>query len=210
MEHRRRKKESDDKAPLPARAKGRERRRQIVETAKQRLLAAGVEGLVLREIAEELGITHGNLQYYFATKASLLEAIFDEEIVKYTDTMKNALGATSTRQGRLSTFLDSSIDLLSIDEVRLWHILFGVAHQNPDLAAILKRENERYENTLCDALGEIFPEMHAERRSHVAQMIRMLIDGLGITVIYERPDSPRITALKSEIKVLLNTLLNLE
>jgi hypothetical protein len=41
-------------------------------------------------------------------------------------------------------------------------------------------------------------------------MIRMLIDGLGITVIYERPDSPRITALKSEIKVLLNTLLNLE
>lgn len=210
MERRGRKKAGEDKAQFPARAKGRERRRQIVETAKQRLLAAGVEGLVLREIAEELGITHGNLQYYFATKSSLLGAIFDEEIVKYTDTMKNALSATSTRQGRLATFLDSSIDLLSIDEVRLWHILFGVAHQNPDLAAILKRENERYENTLRDALGEIFPEMHAERRSHVAQMIRMLIDGLGITVIYERPDSPRITALKSEIKVLLNTLLNLE
>lgn len=201
---------AEAKAQLPARAKGRERRRQIVDTAKRRLLAAGVEGLVLREIAEELGITHGNLQYYFGTKASLLEAIFDEEIVKYTDTMKIALGATSSRQGRIATFLDSSIDLLSIDEVRLWHLLFGVAHQSPELAAILKRENERYENTLSEAMGDIFPEMAADRRSHVAQMIRMLIDGLGITVIYERPDSPRMTALKSEIKVLLNTLLTLE
>jgi len=194
----------------PVRAKGRERRRQIVEAAKRRLLSAGVEGLVLREIAEELGITHGNLQYYFPTKSDLLGAIFDEEIVKYTDTMKTALGAASTRQGRLATFLDSSVDLLSIEDVRLWHVLFGVAHQNPELAAILKRENERYETTLSDELGGIFPEMPAERRMHVAKMIRMLIDGLGITVIYERPDSPGLTALKGEIKVLLNTLLNLE
>lgn len=194
----------------PARAKGRERRRQIVEAAKRRLLAAGVEGLVLRDIAEELGITHGNLQYYFGTKASLLEAIFDEEIVKYTDTMKHALGATSTQQGRLAAFLDSSIDLLAIDEVRLWHILFGIAHQNPDLAQVLKRENERYETTLADELGRIFPEMTPERRIHVARMIRMLIDGLGITVIYERPDSPQMAAMKGELKAMLNTMLRVE
>lgn len=195
---------------MPARAKGRERRRQIIDAAKKRLLTAGVEGLFLREIAEELGITHGNLQYYFATKASLLGAIFDEEIVKYTDTMKVALGATSTQQGRLAAFLDSSIELLKVEEVRLWHILFGVAHQNPDLAAILKRENERYESTLSDELGKIFPDMPFERRDHVAKMIRMLIDGLGITAIYESPDSPGMLAMKSEIKVLLNTLLSLE
>lgn len=191
----------------PARAKGRERRRQIVEVAKRRLLDAGVEGLVLRDIAEELGMTHGNLQYYFGTKASLLEAIFDEEIVKYTDTMKRALGATSTQQGRLAAFLDSSIDLLAIDEVRLWHILFGIAHQNPDLARVLKRENVRYETTLAEELGGIFPEMTPERRIHVARMIRMLIDGLGITVIYERPDSPEMAAMKGELKAMLNTML---
>ncbi len=194
----------------PARAKGRERRRQIIDAAKRRLLLLGVDGLVLRDIAVDLGITHGNLQYYFATKASLVEAIFDEEIAKYTDTMKTALGATTTQKGRLSALLDSSLDLLSIDDVRLWHILFGIAHQNPELAVILKRENERYEATLAEEFGQIFPEMTAERRIHVAKIIRMLIDGLGITVIYERPDTPSMTAIKSEIKVVLNTLLNLE
>lgn len=194
----------------PARAKGRERRRQIIEVAKRRLLSGGVDGLVLRDIAEELGITHGNLQYYFATKAGLMEAIFDEEVAKYTDTMKTALGATSTHQGRLSALLDSSLDLLARDDVRLWHILFGMAHQNAELAATLQRENEHYESTLAEELGRIFPTMTAERRIHVAKVIRMLIDGLGITVIYERPDSPAMTAMKSEIKAMLNTLLNLE
>lgn len=200
----------DNRNDQPARAKGRERRRQIVETAKRRLLAAGVDGLVLRDIAEELGITHGNLQYYFGTKASLLEAIFDEEIMKYTDTMKNALGETSTQQGRLAAFLDSSIDLLAVEEVRLWHILFGIAHQNPELAAILKRENERYESTLAEELGRIFPDMLPIRCLHVARMIRMLIDGLGITVIYERPDSPQMAAMKGELKAMLNAMLRIE
>lgn len=207
------KSDSESKATpdkTPARAKGRERRRQIIEAAKRRLLAQGVDGLVLRDIAEELGITHGNLQYYFATKGSLIGAIFDEEIVKYTDTMKTALGATSTQKGRLAALLDSSLDLLSVDDVRLWHILFGIAHQSPELATILKRENERYETTLADEFGRIFPDMTVERRVHVAKIIRMLIDGLGITVIYEAADSPGMTAIKSEIKVVLNTLLNLE
>jgi AcrR family transcriptional regulator len=192
---------------LPARAKGRERRRQIIEASRRRLLAAGIDGLVLRDIAEELGITHGNLQYYFGTKASLLEAIFDEEIVKYTDTMKSALGATSSQEGRLAAFLDSSVDLLSFDEVRLWHVLFGIAHQTPELAAILRRENERYELTLAEELGRLFPDMPQERRLHVARMIRMLIDGLGITVIYERPDSPEMLAMKGELKAMLNVML---
>jgi AcrR family transcriptional regulator len=197
----------EDTRELPARAKGRERRRQIIEAAKRRLLSAGIEGLVLRDIAEDLGITHGNLQYYFGTKASLLEAIFDEEIVKYTDTMKIALGATSSQEGRLAAFLDSSVDLLSYEEVRLWHVLFGIAHQNPELAAILRRENERYEQTLADELGRLFPDMPLERRVHVARMIRMLIDGLGITVIYERPDSPEMLAMKGELKAMLNAML---
>ena len=194
----------------PARAKGRERRRQIVDAAKRRLLSAGIEGLVLRDLADELGITHGNLQYYFATKASLIEAVFDEEIIKYTDTMKTALNATSTQQGRLAAFLDSTIDLLAFDEVRLWHVLFGIAHQSPELAMILKRENESYESTLADELGRIFPIMAIERRLHVARMIRMLIDGLGITFIYERPESPQIFAMKGELKAMLNSMLRVE
>ena len=61
-------------------SKGQIRRRQIIDMSKQVLISAGYNGLVLRDIAERIGITHGNLQYYFSTKNDLLMAIFDEEI----------------------------------------------------------------------------------------------------------------------------------
>ena len=57
--------------------KGDARRQQILDTAKALLLDGGPDRLALRDIAERLGITHGNLQYYFRTKQDLLVAIFD-------------------------------------------------------------------------------------------------------------------------------------
>ena len=82
--------------------KGRERKRQILSAARTRLIKSGIDGLVLREIADDLGITHGNLQYYFQTKGELLKAIYDEEVLKYTDSMQEAIRNTSSKQGRLS------------------------------------------------------------------------------------------------------------
>ncbi len=77
---------TNDASPgLPARKKGRERRQQIIDAAKEVLMTSGITSLVLRDIAVQLGITHGNLQYYFPTKEDLLVAIFDQELLTYTD-----------------------------------------------------------------------------------------------------------------------------
>ena len=59
--------------------KGDAKRQQILDTAKRILLDGGPEALVLRDVAERLDITHGNLQYYFRTKQELIVAIFDRE-----------------------------------------------------------------------------------------------------------------------------------
>lgn len=194
----------------PARRKGRERRQQILEAARKELLESGVDGLVLREIAQNLGITHGNLQYYFKTRADLLKAIFDEEVSKYTDTMQQSVEVASTRQGRISGLVDSSIELLKSEEIKLWHILFGVAHQSPELAQLLEAENGRYEEAFALQLKPIIPEATDARRMHIAKIVRVMIDGMGITVIYERPDSPSLRALTAEIKVLIGHLIEIE
>jgi len=193
----------------PARKKGRERRRKILEAAKDRLISRGVEGLVLREIAEEMGITHGNLQYYFHTKDDLLKAIFDEDVQKYTANLKESIQGASSREGRISSMIDSSIALLESEETRLWRIMFSIADRDPDLAKILKRENDFYEETLAEELKTISPELSAARRRHIAKIMRLLIDGLAIELIYEDPKSPKVLALKSEIKVVFNKLVEI-
>lgn len=195
---------------IPVQKKGRERRQQILEAARRKLLSSGIDGLVLRDVAEQLGITHGNLQYYFKTRNDLIEAIFDEEVSKFTEIMPGAAGGASTRSGRISALVDSSIDLLPSEDTKLWHMLFGMAHQNPDLAKILLRENQRYEEALARELDAIMPRASAARRMHVAKVIRVIVDGLGITAIYENPGSAEALALKSEIKVLIGHMLEIE
>jgi AcrR family transcriptional regulator len=191
----------------PARKKGRERRRQILDAARQRVIDVGIDGLVLREIAEDMGITHGNLQYYFQTKDDLLKAIFDEEVEKYTGGMKLAIDASAPKD-RLSAIVDSSLDLLKSEDTRLWRAMFAVADRNRDFADILKRENEHYETAVAEELKSIEPSLTPARRRLIARMIRLMMDGLALELIYEDPNSPKIAAIRAEIKKAARSMLS--
>lgn len=189
--------------------KGRERRRMIVEAAKQRIIERGLDGLVLREIAEELSITHGNLQYYFQTRDELLIAIFDEEVQKYTTRIQEFVNSAATPEGKLAAIIDSSVEVIEGHETRLWRILFGMAQQLPHLAEVLQRENDYYESVVAAELEAIAPEINKARLGHIAKMIRAIIDGMAIELIYQDARSPQFAALKGEVKTMFSMLLNL-
>lgn len=193
----------------PIRKKGQERRQLIIDAAKKRLIAHGIEGLVLREVAESMNITHGNLQYYFRTKDDLLRTIFDEEVQKYTEDMKESAAETSTMQGRISAIVDSSLAVLQSEETKLWRALIGAANQSDEFAAILKRENDLYEKTLADELKFVSPDLPEKRRKHVAKIVRMVVDGFAVNLIYEEFSTAELSALKGEIKAMVQQLLQL-
>jgi len=183
--------------------KGERRRQQIVDAAKEVLIRSGPNLLVLRDLAEQLGITHGNLQYYFPTKNDLLVAIFDQETAKYTDSMKNAVAAASTRKGRLTAILDAGLAELRSPDTALWRMLMSMADHSPEMAAILDKENERYQSVVARELKNVAPELSAQRRRHVAQIIQAMLDGLGIQRIYQDRDGPELRALEAEIKAAI-------
>jgi AcrR family transcriptional regulator len=188
------------------RTKGELRRQQIVDTAKRVMLEHGLDRLVLREIAEQVGIAHGNLQYYFPTKRDLLVAIFDAEVAKYTDSMRSAVAATSSRRGRLEAIVESGIRELRSPESALWRMLMSMADHNADLAAILKKENDLYQSVLVNELKQIAPQLSLQRRRHIAKIVHAILDGLGIQQIHDEPDSADMRALESEIKAAIVAL----
>ena len=59
--------------------KGEQRRQDILACARTLLVEDGYDGFVLREVAARVGVTLGNLQYYFATRDDLLEAVIRAE-----------------------------------------------------------------------------------------------------------------------------------
>lgn len=186
--------------------KGDERRQQILDTAKKMLLENGPEDFALRNVADRLDITHGNLQYYFRTRHDLMVAIFDQEVAKYTDSMQTAVAATSTKRGRLAAIIDSGIEVLRSPETALWRMMMSMADHSEAMAAILKKENDLYEAVVIKELKLIAPELSVQRRRHIAKIIHAIIDGLGIQFVHEDPDSPAMRALVSEIKAAIYAL----
>ena len=187
--------------------KGQIRRQQIIDAAKQALIEGGANSLVLRDVADQIGITHGNLQYYFPTKNDLLIAIFDQAVEKYTDSMKVAVSETSTRKGRLDAIIDAGIAELKAPETALWRMMMSLADHNPDMASILKKENDLYEQVVAEELELISPDLSLQRRRHIARIIHAILDGLGIQFSYEDAEGPEMQALANEIKIALFAML---
>ena len=190
--------------------KGDAKRQEILDTAKAMLLKGGVEAFVLRDVAERLGITHGNLQYYFRTRQDLLVAIFDQELAKYTSSLQEAVAATTTRRGRLAAIIDAGLTELRSPDTALWRMVMSMADHSPDMAALLKKENDLYEAVVAKELKQIAPSLSPQRRRHIAKIIHAFLDGLGIQFVHENPNSADMRALESEIKAAIFALVDAE
>jgi AcrR family transcriptional regulator len=174
------------------------------------LLENGANEFVLRDVAEQLGITHGNLQYYFPTKHALFVAIFDQEVAKYTESMKEAVSATTTKRGRLDAIIDSGLTVLRSPDTALWRMMMSMADHSKEMAAILKKENDLYEAVVVKELKQIAPTLSLQRRRHIAKIIHALLDGIGIQYVHEVADSADMRALESEIKAAVFALVEAE
>ena len=191
------------------RRKGVIRKQQIISTARQTLIDSGITGIVLRDIAEKIGITHGNIQYYFATKDDLLIAVFDQEVERYTESMHRALGKSSTKHGRVSAIIDSAVEMIANESTSIWMMLFSLARQNVQLCGILERASRKYDDSLAAELAIIDPSLSSQRRQHIAQMIRMMLDGFGVQAAFEDPGSASMIALRGEMKAAILTWLDM-
>jgi hypothetical protein len=137
-------------------------------------------------------------------------AIFDQEVAKYTDSMREAVAATTTRRGRLAAIIDSGLMVLRSPETALWRIVMSMADHSPEMAAILKRENDLYEAVVVRELKQIAPTLSAKRRRHIAKIVHAILDGIGIQYVHEDPDSPDMRGLESEIKAAIFALVEAE
>jgi TetR/AcrR family transcriptional regulator len=74
---------------------------RIVEAARARFLAQGVDGASLREIARDAGTSIGMVGYYFPTKDDLFLAVVEEAYSRVVDDMAKILQTDRTAQERL-------------------------------------------------------------------------------------------------------------
>ena len=106
-------------ARRPKRAEQRaETMELILDTAEELFSKHGLYGVTLKEVAKRVGVHHTLLNYYFADKKALFDAVFSRRAVVTSERRMRALdryetecGGRPTVEGALHAFLDTDLDL---------------------------------------------------------------------------------------------------
>jgi AcrR family transcriptional regulator len=109
-------------AQLPRRSRKAEQRaetmEQILDAAEDLFSQHGLYGTTLKDVAKQVGVHHTLLNYYFADKKALFDAVFarravvtSERRTKALDDYETACGGKPTVEGALHAFLDTDLDL---------------------------------------------------------------------------------------------------
>jgi len=143
--------------------KGAKRRAVIVATARDLLVSEGLDQFVLRRIAKRTDMRLGNLQYYFATRDDLLEAIVRDEFSNDLEAMAQAANDDAATEltdvvallsARWLTDLGSvylPIGLLALHEPRFASVLAEIYQEFYDVASTPTPHQPRHDCAHCSS-----------------------------------------------------------
>lgn len=90
---------------------------QIYDAAEELFSQHGLYGVTLKDVAKQVGVHHTLLNYYFADKKALFDAVFARRAVVTSERRMRALdayeaeaGGKPTVEGALRAFLDTDLD----------------------------------------------------------------------------------------------------
>jgi len=140
--------------------KGAERIAAIIQAGISILLEEGFTGLTKRRIAARLGISHGNVSYYFPTRESLWRAVIDSELKLYYARHYGDMDSSmdDPRQ-RLDQFIQGWIDEYRDRETRIFFSqMIAFAEVNEVIAGLRDEIYESFYVATLDRVRAVVPD----------------------------------------------------
>lgn len=160
----------------------KERRSQIVEAYYRSLLANGIEGSSIVNIAKEAGMTPSILTHYFDDKDEMAVELTNRTIEKYENAYLGQLEKIEDPKERLETVLSMMFGDTFVDQDLLKAFLAVMyrASRNDQIRDALARMYERYYSYLTNLLLEVAgPEnLDSEEAEKISVFVIALQDGI--------------------------------
>lgn len=159
------------------------KRQFILEKTEALLIREGGAGLSMRKVADACGMSLGNLQYHYATREALLEALLASFIANYVALVQDRPFQPSGDLRRdLSGLVSSGLELLdSTDASRVFKELWAAAQQSDSLA----REMTRYYRELAGFYAQTLRSLDAaadeDRINRAVSVLMPLFEGYCVT-----------------------------
>lgn len=142
------------------------RRRELCDAAIQLLADDGAKGLSHLKVDRKLGVPEGTTSFYFRTRSALVRGVAQRvaeldlaELIAATHEPP-ALGdkTASDRPSRLATLVFRSATGAPFARTKARYELMLQANRDPDLAAILQHNSDRFLDLIRDAVVRLHPE----------------------------------------------------
>ena len=142
-------------AQTPARLAAEE---ALLDAAERLLVDVGYAGITTRRLAEEAGVNHGLVHYYFGSNENLLVRALERFTERLIDRQRDLYAADMPFVEKWQTAMRY---LVSEDRTyeKIWLELQALAWNNADLRARLARVNAEWRAVLTEAFAEPHREL---------------------------------------------------
>ena len=189
-------------------AKGHATASRILQVARGVVIDAGISALTMRRIARELGMSPGNLSYYYASKNDLIEDMFDfvlADFIREFERLRETTAGSAEQQLRAVT--EYVFDDLSREETtNFFPEMWVLALRDSWAAAQMERIYGIYRAVLIDILQDLRPDLDEQTIADLALTISATIEGHTVFIGHGRQHQARAPYVK---KLIIEQLINL-
>jgi DNA-binding transcriptional regulator YbjK len=171
---------------LPGPTNHAARRWEVARAAVHSIARDGLEGAILRAVADEGGWSVGVVQHYFRNKSELLAAAV-EYLADRTSAVLTDSAAGVTALQRLTNVLDTIVPQPGSQQAKYWRVwvcFWAQATNGPVLASAVEEQAQLWRQRLTGVIlagqadGSIRDDLVAEDE---AAYMAAVIDGMGVT-----------------------------
>jgi TetR/AcrR family transcriptional regulator, transcriptional repressor of bet genes len=135
-----------------------QRRQELIDATIECLKRYGHEGLSMRAIATEAGVSLGLINHHFPNKDELIAAAYRHFNTVLVDGLKAAVHkAPAEARARLRAFLRASFSRPNLDPETLavWVVFWGMYRHSPLIQGVHRESYQGYVQLLKDMLAEL-------------------------------------------------------
>jgi AcrR family transcriptional regulator len=162
--------------------KSRTKQAEIIRCALEVFVQEGYAAVTLRRVADELGISKGNLSYHFPNKNLLLGAVVEDFLRRYEEAHENVISSFgSDVPGRMRSYLSFLVrDAQDTHSQGFFFQLWSMSSYRKDIARYKDRVYEHFLAQLRIELSLARPDLSKVVQIRKAFTIMSLLEGSNV------------------------------
>ncbi len=156
-----------------------ESQRHLVDATISAIYKHGFHEATAQRIAEEAGLSAGNIHYHFGSKEELFAAAMRQLMSDISDTLVYELGKADTPLARAHAIIHANLSepLYTHRNCFVWLQFWSETARSEELARLERINAQRFHRNLLDALSKLLDRPDAEK---IVQELVAMVDGLWI------------------------------